>query len=91
MHTADSIWAFELGHRAAEIAGRLGVPSVRFLPGPLPDAGTVSAPASPPKPSAEQLAAAAEIAALVDDENLRTSVQKAVSLALARSSDDPPV
>jgi predicted nucleic acid-binding Zn ribbon protein len=32
VHTADSVWAFELGHRAAEIAGRLGVTSLRFAP-----------------------------------------------------------
>ena len=31
--TADSIWAFELGHRAAEIAARLGVAKLRFAPG----------------------------------------------------------
>ena len=42
--TADSIWAFELGHRAAEIAERLGVPKVRFAPGPLPSGEAVSAP-----------------------------------------------
>ena len=45
--TADSVWAFELGHRAAEIA------------------------------------------ASVEDENLRKSVQKAVSLGLARGRSDP--
>ena len=37
VNTADSVWAFELGHRAAEIAARLGVPKVRFAPGPLPE------------------------------------------------------
>src|ERR1700760_283970 len=34
--TADSIWAFELGHRAGEIASLVGVERVRFAPGPLP-------------------------------------------------------
>ena len=37
VNTADSVWAFELGHRAAEIAEKLGVPKVRFAPGPLPE------------------------------------------------------
>src|SRR6476660_2042073 len=37
VNTADSIWAFELGHRAAELAERLDVPKVKFAPGPLPE------------------------------------------------------
>ncbi|HEY6054553.1 MAG TPA: DUF721 domain-containing protein, partial [Gaiellaceae bacterium] len=37
VHTADAIWAFELGHRAAEIADRLGVKALRFAAGPLPE------------------------------------------------------
>ena len=37
VNTADSVWSFELGQRAAEIAGKLGVSKVRFAPGPLPE------------------------------------------------------
>src|SRR5207249_4692537 len=37
VHTADAIWAFELGQRAAEIAKRAGVERIRFAPGPLPE------------------------------------------------------
>src|SRR5579871_2049106 len=37
VNTADSVWAFELGHRAGEIAVRLGVERLRFAPGPLPE------------------------------------------------------
>jgi len=37
VNTADSIWAFELGQRSAEISERLGVPKLRFAPGPLPE------------------------------------------------------
>ena len=37
VNTADSVWAFELGQRAREIAERLGVPKLRFAPGPLPE------------------------------------------------------
>ena len=40
--TTDSVWAFELGQRAADIASRLGVEAVRFAPGPL--AGAEDAP-----------------------------------------------
>ncbi len=43
VNTADSVWAFELGQRAAEIAERLGVPRVRFAPGPLPEPDAESA------------------------------------------------
>ena len=43
VHTADSVWAFELGQRAPEMAERLraagcDVPRLRFAPGPLPSA-----------------------------------------------------
>jgi hypothetical protein len=84
IHTADSIWAFELGHRRAEIAERLGVPAVRFAPGPLPSDTAAAVTVEPPRPSPEQVRRAAEIASGIDDENLRQTVQKAVSLGLAR-------
>ena len=89
--TADSIWAFELGHRAAEIAERLGVPKVRFALGPLPSGEAVSASSTAAAPTAEDLRRAAEIAAAIEDENLRESVQKAVSFGLARRASDRPV
>ena len=38
VNTADSVWAFELGQQAREIAERLAVPRLRFAPGPLPPA-----------------------------------------------------
>jgi hypothetical protein len=88
--TADSVWAFELGHRAAEIAGRIGVAKVRFAPGPLPSAAE-AVQAAAPSPSADDVRRAAEIAAPIEDENLRESVQKAVSLGLARRPSDRPV
>lgn len=81
--TADSIWAFELGHQAAEIAVRLGVEKLRFAPGPLPEHAAEAAPAPVLQPTPEQELEAAAIAAPIDDENLRKSVQKAVSFSLA--------
>jgi hypothetical protein len=89
--TADSTWAFELAQRAPEIASRLGVAKVRFAPGPLPDHGAPLpvTPAAGPSPEHER--AAAEIAAPLQDENLRKSVQKAASLSLARPPTDHPV
>jgi hypothetical protein len=86
--TADSVWAFELGHRAGEIAERLGVAKVRFTPGPLPSAAAPAGADAAPSPSPEHLRQAAEIAAPIEDENLRESVQKAVSLGLARRASD---
>jgi hypothetical protein len=88
--TTDSIWAFELGHRAAEIATRLGVAKVRFAPGPLPSEQAVAAAAEPVRASPEDERRASEIAASIDDETLRASVQKAVSLSLARTAEDRP-
>ena len=88
VNTADSIWSFELGHRSAEIALALGAPAVRFAPGPLPEAD--------PEPSDWRLEVAPEdaeraraIASSIADESLRESVQKAVSLALAKRRSDP--
>jgi hypothetical protein len=89
VHTADSVWAFELGHRAEEIAGRLGATNVRFAPGPLPEAveETVS---EPVEPTPEDDARARELTAAISDEKLRESVQKAVRMSLARGRLDRP-
>jgi hypothetical protein len=84
--TADSIWAFELGHQAAEIAARLGVEKLRFAAGPLPEHAADAAPPASLRPTAEQERQATEIAAPIEDENLRKSVQKAVSFSLATRS-----
>ncbi len=87
--TADSIWAFELGQQAREIAERLGVPRLRFAPGPLPEADDEpAAPALEPTPEEEERARA--LATAISDEMLRESVQKAVRLSLARERRDRP-
>ena len=93
MHTTDAIWAFELGHRAAEVAGRLRVPAVRFAPGPIP-AAVQDEPAADPagrrvEVSSEDAARAAEIAAAVADDALRERIARAAALSLARASRDP--
>ena len=89
--TADSVWAFELGHKAADIAERAGVAKVRFAPGPLPTSPEMTTVAEVVRPAAEDEVRAAEIASVIDDERLRQTVQKAVSLSLARRASDPPV
>jgi hypothetical protein len=87
--TSDSVWAFELGQRAAQMAEALGVPALRFAPGPLPESS--EAPAEnriSASPEDEERARA--IASSIDDEKLRESVQKAVSLSLARGRNSHP-
>jgi hypothetical protein len=86
--TTDSVWSFELGQRAAEIAARLGVPAVRFAPGPLPEPAAESAVPPPLAPAPEDRAQAALLTASIDDEGLRESVQRAITLQLARERSD---
>jgi hypothetical protein len=90
VNTTDSVWSFELGHRAVEIAGKLGVPKVRFAPGPLPEPDPEPV-ERPVEVSPEDDERARAIAATIDDENLRKSVQKAVSLSLARGRANRPI
>jgi hypothetical protein len=89
VNTADSVWAFELGQRAREIAERLEVPRVRFAPGPLPEPDQEPAePALEPTPEEDERARA--LATAIADEKLRESVQKAVRLSLARERRGRP-
>lgn len=83
INTSDSVWAFELGHQAPEIAARLGVEKLRFAPGPLPEHADEAAAAEVARPTPAQEAQAAAIASSIEDETLRRSVQKAVSFSLA--------
>ena len=90
VNTADSVWAFELGQKAREIAERVAVPRLRFAPGPLPPADEEPPnPALEPTPEEEERARA--LATAIGDEKLRESVQKAVRLSLARERRDRPV
>ena len=90
VHAADAIWAFELSQRAQEIAERVGVERIRFVPGPLPGPAEEPAPSSAaaPKPLPEHLERAAEIAAEIEDEELRETVARAVAASLAREPSD---
>jgi hypothetical protein len=88
VHTRDAVWGFELGHRAAEITGRLPAkPALKFVPGPLPELGNEPAEATPqgsPPVTLEQQERAAAWAAAIEDEDLRNAVAKAAALSLAR-------
>jgi hypothetical protein len=81
--TNDSVWAFELGQRAGEIAAALRVPKVRFAPGPLPTPD-LPPPEDRVEVTPEEAELARAIASSITDEKLRESVQKAVSFSLAR-------
>jgi hypothetical protein len=94
VNTADSVWAFELTSRAGEIAGRLGIEHVRFAPGRLPEPPVPESErrAPPPRePSPELLETGAQLAAGIEDENLRKIVARAAAASLARASDGRPV
>jgi predicted nucleic acid-binding Zn ribbon protein len=87
VNTADAVWAFELGQRATEIAERLGVPKLRFAPGPLPEPDAEAAP-RPVEPTAEDEERARAMTVRIRDEDLRKSAQRAVALGLARAARD---
>jgi hypothetical protein len=90
VHAQDAVWAFELGHRAAEISARLpGRPPLRFVPGPLPEPAAPEE-VAPPPPAAtlEEERQAAEWAAPIEDEELRAAVARAAAASLANRRDD---
>lgn len=89
VHTTDSIWGFELGHRSAEIAAKLGVPAIRFAPGPLPEVAPEEVEQVLVAPGPEDVERARAIVASISDPELRETVQKAVSFSLARGASDP--
>jgi Dna[CI] antecedent, DciA len=91
VNTADSVWSFELTQQAAEIAARLGVETVRFTPGPLAGGDDETARIPVPKPSPEEVREAAALAAGIEDEKLRESVERAASLSIARRPSDRPL
>ena len=93
--TRDAVWAFELGQRVDEIRARLGSLApreLRFAPGKVPDPvsaeATAIAECARPQPSEEQRRAAAEVAATIEDEELRELVARAVAASLARHPSD---
>ncbi|HEX6701745.1 MAG TPA: DUF721 domain-containing protein [Gaiellaceae bacterium] len=85
VHTADSVWAFELQQRAVEIAERLGVKGVRFVPGPVPEADSEAEPAPPVEPTERDRLQAAALAEGIESSELREAVARAAAASLARS------
>ena len=98
--TASSTWAFELGRLAetilVQLRAELGTTAPRalkFAPGPLPEARAQPS-ASPTQggrePTAADRAAAAEITAEIEGEELRGLVARAAAASLWRAADRPP-
>jgi hypothetical protein len=94
VHAKDSIWAFELTSRSAEIQERLGDLAPRrlvFAPGPLPEHSPEvdEAPSGDPlEPSPEHRAKADSLVRGIRDEDLRKVVAKAAALSLANADND---
>ena len=96
--TASSTWAFELGRMAADVleklraeAGEATPSALRFAPGPLPATGPVEERADLPRPTPDEVAAAASLSAAIEDPDLREAVRKAAASSLARARRDRPV
>jgi len=98
VHASSSTWAFELGRMAVEILERLAAetgepppPALRFAPGPIPDSAAEAAeeraPVPPPVAESDR-AGGAEIAAGIEDGELRELVARAAAASLARARSD---
>jgi hypothetical protein len=94
VHAKDSVWAFELTQRAEEMRARLGEAApraLRFVVGPIPEAAVETRPeaaATLPQPGPEAAAWAAELAAEIENEELRERVAKAAAFSLAQAAAD---
>jgi hypothetical protein len=94
--TSSSAWAFELTQLAPELLERLrasagaAAPSgLRFAPGRVPEPAAPNAaeqPSPPPRPSREEIALAVELAAPIEDDELRETVARAAAASLARAA-----
>jgi predicted nucleic acid-binding Zn ribbon protein len=98
VNTSSSTWAFELAHLSPAILERLGEKlgggapkAMRFAAGHLPEPPLPAAPERRPEaaePSAEALHHAAELAAEIEDGDLRELVARAAALSLSNARSD---
>jgi hypothetical protein len=99
VHATDSVWAFQLGMLAGEILEQLRAElgeatpaALRFVPGPVPAQAVAPAAERRPAPAAiapEDVAAGAELAAVIEDEELRAIVARAAAASLSKRRADP--
>jgi hypothetical protein len=95
VNTSSSAWAFELELLGADVLERLrnvlgndAPGGLRFAPGRLPEPATATpeeGAATAVQPSAEDRRRADELAAPIEDENLRELVAKAAAASLAKA------
>jgi hypothetical protein len=96
--TSSASWAFELAQLEADVLTRLRAATgkdapakLRFAVGKLPELGQEDddrGDRTVPTPGPEELRKAEELAAEIDDEELRKVVAKAAAQSLARSGAD---
>ena len=89
VNTVDAVWAFELQHRGEEIAARLGVEKVRFVPGPVPQPALAAPPAPADRrlePTEQDRLQAAALTEEIEDPELREAVARAAAASLARAA-----
>lgn len=98
--TTSATWAQELSLLQEEVQAKLNAAlgddaptSLRFAVGLVPEpAADEIRPARPPLiPAPDELAHAAEIAAVIDDPNLREAVSRAAAASLAFHRADPTI
>ena len=98
VNAVSATWAFELGRLAPTILERLQTtlgkaapPALKFVPGPIPDADA-EAPENraepPPDVAPEHRVQGAEIAAAIEDDELRELVERAAAASLAKASGE---
>ena len=98
VHATDSVWAFQLGMLSSEIheklvaeLGKAAPEALRFVPGPVPapaaEAASERGP-TPPDVGPQDAEQGAEIAASIEDEELRELVARAAAASLARARVD---
>lgn len=98
VNAVSATWAFELGRLAATIIeqlqpelGKATPSSLRFAPGPVPDADVVASELrteQPPDVGPEHRLRGAEIAAEIEDDELRGYVARAAAASLARGHEE---
>jgi hypothetical protein len=89
VNALDSVWAFELQQRAPEIAERLGVAAIRFIPGPVPQpasAEQIEAERARVVPTEQDRLQGAALASPIADPELRETVARAAAASLARAA-----
>ncbi|MGZ8693547.1 MAG: DUF721 domain-containing protein [Gaiellaceae bacterium] len=98
VNAVSATWAFELGRLGSTILERLqselgqaAPPALRFAPGPVPDEEAEPSELraeQPPEVAPEHRAQGAEIAAAIEDDELREYVARAAAASLARGSGE---